>query len=249
MTVRCYSTANGARSGWFCDFVKRRRPANIAGSRYAFVLYFPAKPACPAMKYLPNTITILRILVTPIVLLFLLQGTTAGLVWAWALFILASISDYVDGKLARTLEVRSRLGQFLDPLADKVLVIGTFAVLAYIGADESSRPYPLLVPWWVVIVIVIRDVAVTGLRSWAESHGGSIRTSGAAKAKTVVQLVFLIGTLTILVIDRLPGVLGAVGRWILESDILYGLAVVVALVTAATGLAYFYNVDYSRAQT
>ncbi len=193
------------------------------------------------MKYLPNTITILRILVTPIVLLFLLQGTTAGLVWAWALFILASISDYLDGKLARTLEVRSRLGQFLDPLADRVLVIGTFAVLAY--------RYPSLVPWWVVIVIVIRDVAVTLLRSWAESHGASLRTSGVAKAKTVAQLVFLIGTLTILVLERLPGVLGEVGRWIVESGILYGLAVVVALVTAATGVGYFYNKDYSRVQT
>lgn len=190
------------------------------------------------MKYLPNSITIFRILVTPVVLILLLRPSTSALFWAWLLFIIASISDYLDGKLARTLEVKSRLGQFLDPLADKVLVIGTFAVLAY--------RHPSIVPVWVVVVIAARDVFVTGLRSWVESQGRSLRTIGIAKAKTVAQLVFLIGAMTILLAARLPGLLGVLGNWILERPILYPFAVVVAIVTAFTGLVYLIKLDISQ---
>ena len=189
------------------------------------------------MKYLPNSITIFRILVTPVVLILLLRPSTSALFWAWFLFIVASISDYLDGKLARTLEVPSRLGQFLDPLADKVLVIGTFAVLAY--------RHPAIVPVWVVVVIAARDLFVTGLRSWVESRGRSLRTIGIAKAKTVAQLVFLIGTMTILLAARLPGLPGDLGGWILGRPILYPLAIVVAVVTAWTGLVYLMKMEYS----
>ncbi|NNE45946.1 MAG: CDP-diacylglycerol--glycerol-3-phosphate 3-phosphatidyltransferase [Rhodothermales bacterium] len=185
------------------------------------------------MKYLPNTITILRILVTPAVLVFLLRPSTSALFWAWALFIIAAISDYVDGSLARRLEVPSRLGQFLDPLADKVLVIGTFIVLAY--------KYPAIVPVWVVVVIAIRAMFVTALRSWVESRGQSLRTLGIAKLKTVAQLTFLIGTLTILLAARLPGFPGDIGAWILGTTILYVLAAAVAVITAATGLIYLFT--------
>lgn len=189
------------------------------------------------MKYLPNSITIFRILVTPVVLVLLLRPSTASLFWAWLLFIVASVSDYLDGKLARTLEVPTRLGQFLDPLADKVLVIGTFAVLAY--------RYPALVPIWVVVVIALRDIFVTGLRLWVESRGRSLRTLGVAKLKTVAQLVFLIGTMTVLLAARLPGVVGKVGTWVLTRPILFVLSIIVALVTAATGIAYVVKMEYS----
>ncbi len=191
------------------------------------------------MKYLPNTITVIRILLTPFVLFMLIKGTTASLIWAWVLFILAAISDYVDGKLARTLQVPSRLGQFLDPLADKVLVIGTFVVLAY--------RYPHLVPWWVVGVIALRDVGVTWLRSAMESKGRTLKTLSVAKAKTAIQLTFLILTLTLLVAAKLPGPIGSFGTDLLHSSLLYVLAIVVALVTAATGVVYAFSHEYKPA--
>ncbi len=190
------------------------------------------------MKYLPNTITILRILVTPVVLVMLLRGTNAGLFWAWLLFIVAAISDYVDGKLARRLEVGSRLGQFLDPLADKVLVIGTFAVLAY--------RYPNIVPWWVVGVIALRDILVTALRSWSFKRGQPIKTLRVAKTKTAIQLTFLITTLTILAANAVPGLLADVARWVLDTPSLYVFGIVTALVTAYTGIVYFRRVEYSH---
>ena len=132
--------------------------------------------------------------------------------------------------LARSYQAGSRLGQFLDPLADKVLVLGTFAMLAYL--------FPHIVPWWGVAIIAIRDLFVTGLRVWTESRGRTLRTLPAAKAKTTVQLTFLILTLTVLVAVRLPDPMGMVGSFFLDGPILYGLMLLVVVITAATGLAY-----------
>jgi CDP-diacylglycerol--glycerol-3-phosphate 3-phosphatidyltransferase len=153
------------------------------------------------MRHLPNILTILRALVTPVVFWAVWQGRVDSLdTWQpdafwWSftaafLFVAAAISDYWDGRLAREYGAHSRLGAFLDPLADKVIVIGTFVVLALL--------YPDLVGWWAVILIALRDVGVTLLRSWAEANGRSIQTSSAAKIKTTFQLTYLITALVFL---------------------------------------------------
>src|SRR5690606_26877245 len=128
------------------------------------------------MKYVPNALTIARIIITPLMLVALLSNTFPGLVIALVLFIVAAISDYLDGKIARSYKVRSRLGTFLDPLADKVLVLGTFVALIFL--------VPQVVTWWAVALIAFRDLAVTLQRMWAEAHGRSLRTLPIAKAKT-----------------------------------------------------------------
>ena len=108
------------------------------------------------MKHLPNTLTVLRIAVTPLILFGLLRGTLGGYALATVVFVAAAISDYYDGQLARRYGTHSRLGQFLDPLADKILVLGTLIVLAYHRPD--------LAPWWAVALVAVRgDVpTVTG---------------------------------------------------------------------------------------
>jgi CDP-diacylglycerol--glycerol-3-phosphate 3-phosphatidyltransferase len=189
------------------------------------------------MKHVPNLLTALRILVTPLLLVLLLSETLAGQAWALGLFVVASISDYLDGKLARVYAVGSRLGQFLDPLADKVLVLSTFAGLAYLIPD--------LVPWWGVGLVALRDFVITGLRSWAEAQGRSIRTSYAAKVKTTLQLTFLITTLVVLVAARLPGIVGEAGRWVLGSWILLAAMVMVVIITLATGGLYLYHMEFN----
>jgi hypothetical protein len=98
------------------------------------------RPPASPMKHLPNALTIVRILLTPVLLWLLLIDTFWGYASGLGLFIVAAVSDYLDGMLAREYQVDSRLGQFLDPLADKILVLGTFAVLAYL--------MPRQVPWW-----------------------------------------------------------------------------------------------------
>ena len=188
------------------------------------------------MKYVPNAITISRIVVTPILLALLFWETVVGQGVALVLFILAAISDYFDGKLARTLGARSRLGQFLDPMADKVLVLGTFTALAFL--------IPQVVPWWAVALIALRDVVVTGLRLWAESKGRTMRTIPMAKTKTTLQLIFLIGILVMLTARHLPGVLAEIAIWVLQSVIPFILLMAVVALTLYTGFWYLFNKDY-----
>ena len=188
------------------------------------------------MKYVPNVLTIGRIVVTPILLALLFLDTLSGQGAALVLFILAAISDYFDGKLARSLGARSRLGQFLDPMADKVLVLGTFTALAFL--------IPQIVPWWAVALIALRDVVVTALRMWAESQGRTLRTIPMAKTKTTLQLVFLIGILVMLTARHLPGVLAEVALWVLSSVIPFILLMAVVALTLYTGVWYVLKKDY-----
>lgn len=183
------------------------------------------------VRYIPNLLTVTRILVTPLLLLLLTVPGAEGQACALALFVLASLSDYYDGVLARRFQVRSRLGQYLDPLADKILVLGTFGMLAF---EE-----PALVPWWAVVVIALRDVAVTGLRSWAEAWGKSLRTYRIAKLKTMLQLAFLFGILVLRTATYLSPPIRQWATWVLRDSALPGIALAVVVgVTVATGALY-----------
>lgn len=191
------------------------------------------------MKHIPNALTITRIIVTPVLLVLLLSGTFVGQLSALILFVLAAISDYLDGKLARVYQVKSRLGQFLDPFADKVLVLGTFAALSYL--------LPSQVPWWGVALIALRDAGVTWLRSYAEARNRSLRTLSIAKAKTAVQLTFIITLLVLLTADKLPalGVIHDLAVWLLASPIVFISMIVVVIFTLYTGVVYLFNQEYS----
>lgn len=185
-----------------------------------------------AYRYLPNLLTVARILVTPLLLLLLTVPSQVGQMSAVVLFVLASLSDYYDGVLARRFGVRSRLGQYLDPLADKILVLGTFGMLAL--------QEPALVPWWAVAVIAGRDVMVTGLRSWVEAGGQSLHTYRIAKAKTLMQLAFLFGVLVLRAATYATPPLQTWATWVLEDSLLPGVALAgVVGVTVATGALYF----------
>ena len=130
---------------------------------------------------LPNTITILRTGVVPILLLFPLMAATrlGSQVMAW-LFIVAAATDVVDGWLARRGAQVTRVGKLLDPLADKLLVATALIVLLAVGR----------IPTWaagLVVVIVGRELAVTGLRGLASAGGRVMAASGLGKVKTVFQ--------------------------------------------------------------
>ena len=184
-------------------------------------------------RHLPNVLTVTRIALTPVVLVLLGTQTLWAQAGALVLFMLASVSDYLDGRLAREMGTCSRLGRFLDPLADKVLVLGTFAMLAL------ERPET--VPWWAVGLIAARDVVITALRAWAEARGENLRTLPLAKSKTAAQLFFLVTMLVLLTARQLPGPLERSAAWMLDESLIpYALLMVVVALTVVTGALYVY---------
>lgn len=191
------------------------------------------------MRYLPNALTITRILLTPLMLVLLVTPTFWGRLGALAVFVIASASDYLDGKLARQMGARSRFGTFLDPMADKILVLGTFITLAVLE--------PQIVPWWAVLLIALRDVAVTGLRSWVESYGRSLRTLSAAKWKTSIQLLFLFLMLVLLTLEQGGGSLRSEAQWMLDETIApFAFLMAVVAFTLYTGALYVLQVRSLR---
>jgi len=128
---------------------------------------------------LPNALTVLRLAVVPVFAMLLLQDgglDDAGRYWATLVFALAIITDRYDGMIARRTGQVTEFGKLADPIADKALT-GT----ALIGLSILD-----LLPWWVTLVILVREVGVTLLRFWVIRHG-VIAASRGGKAKTVVQ--------------------------------------------------------------
>lgn len=185
------------------------------------------------MRYLPNALTIGRILLTPVVLFLLTVPTWWGQMSALILFVVASISDYADGHLARAWNVKSRLGQFLDPLADKILVLGLFGMFAFLE--------PSVVPWWAVALIALRDVGVTALRSYAEAQGRTLATFRIAKSKTAAQMAFLLALLAVRVAQYSGPVASDFAAYLISSQILYGALLAVVALTVGTGLLYAFG--------
>ena len=130
---------------------------------------------------LPNQLTISRILVVPVLVAVLAIGTQWACLLAGILFALAGFTDLVDGYLARKDNQVTSLGKFLDPLADKVLVCAVLVMLVQLGR----------VPAWITIVIICRDLMVTGLRAIAADKGIVLTVDNHGKLKTLVQLIAL----------------------------------------------------------
>lgn len=186
------------------------------------------------MKHVPNALTITRMVVTPILLLLLFADSLAAQAWALGLFVFASVSDWADGLVARRFGVGSRLGQFLDPVADKVLVLGTFIALVFILPD---------VAWWLVAIIAFRDLAVTVYRVHLKRSGRVLTTSRHAKWKTAAQLTFLISVLVFLTAHRSVEPLVGWMDTLFGSGALFWALIVVTIVTVWTGAEYFLKPD------
>lgn len=142
-----------------------------------------------ALRNLPNTISIFRILLVPVLVLLLRQPSRPNAVLAALIFFLACWSDYYDGYLARRYGLTSTLGKLLDPLADKLIVM---AALVMLTAMPEREPH---VPAWVVVLIVGRELAVTGLRTMALSEGIVLAAEELGKYKTILQMLALHGLL------------------------------------------------------
>ena len=129
----------------------------------------------------PNSITVARVFLVPLFVALSYHDSTTAAVWAFAVFFVASVSDFVDGYLARRSGTESRLGEFLDPLADKLLVGAALLVLV------DTRGFPL----WAAVVVAVREVAVQIFRTGIVQRGGTLPASSAAKLKTMLQILMV----------------------------------------------------------
>jgi CDP-diacylglycerol--glycerol-3-phosphate 3-phosphatidyltransferase len=176
---------------------------------------------------IPNQLTILRILLTPLFLYLFLKRTTFDQFSASLIFCIASLTDWYDGWYARKFGVITRFGQFMDPLADKILVssaLVAFAILGYV--------FP-----WMVWVIVIRDAVVTANRIFALQIGKPIITHVLAKWKTAAQMVTIFWIL--IYINWFNYNLGYGGTYQAQYFDHIGIAMlIVTALTVASGIIY-----------
>ena len=179
---------------------------------------------------LANKLTLLRIFLVPVFLIFfLVEGIDYGTIVATIVFIVASITDQLDGHIARSRNQITTFGKFMDPLADKLLVTAVFVCLVQIG----------MIPAWAVIIILSREFAVSGLRSIAASNGLVIAASWWGKIKTVTQmlaiLLFLL-TVNIMTIGNTNLLVNFFPGFLVASNIVFYICVVITIIS---GIDYF----------
>jgi len=188
------------------------------------------------MKFfsLPNQLTFLRILLTPVFIVLLLAPDQILRQWSLIIFMIAASTDWYDGWLARRWGYVTRWGAFFDPFADKVLT--SAALLAYAYLD--------LVTGWMVWIIVIRDAVITILRSYAEYKGKPVDTSKLAKTKTFSQYLLIYYLLILYVAQNIPFFaenFGEVIYLLLNYSLIYSLMIFITTITVWTGFVYIYD--------
>jgi len=137
------------------------------------------KPLRDEITDLPNLITLARVALVPAVLILASRDTQASAWAACIVFVVAAATDFVDGYLARRLGLVTVLGKFLDPLADKLIVLSTLIIL--VGTGRA--------PAWLTVLLMSRELAITGLRAVASQEGFVIAAGTGGKIKTVLQLI------------------------------------------------------------
>ena len=177
------------------------------------------------MMNLPNKLSLLRILLVPIIIYLLLINSLTTSISALVFFILAALTDKFDGHYARKHNLTSTLGEILDPLADKLLIIGVFIAFVEIGVLST----------WPLLIIVARELAVTGLRVVAADQGSVIPANIWGKTKTTIQMITAIVLILNPQIINFPMFLTEVLIWL------------TLIITIYSGYTYFAGaeVDYS----
>ena len=142
-------------------------------------------------RKIPNALTAFRFLIVPFFVYLLLYPTQERMLWAAVVFLLAALTDWLDGFIARLYNAESILGKLLDPLADKILVMSALVMLSAIpiGSNLSAGHY---VPAWLVVILLAREFLVTGLRSVAAVKGTVVAASCLAKYKTALTMIAII---------------------------------------------------------
>jgi len=194
---------------------------------------------------LPNSLTLSRLVAAIVLMLVMALPFPFASTVAFVLFVAASITDYWDGKLARTHYGVTTFGKLMDPLADKVLVCA--ALVSFVGIRLPYEPQYSLVPAWVVVMIIAREFAVTGLRllAAATSQKRVISAGNWGKWKTVWQMIAIIATFILLAAreDVMP-LMDLPEHFLRQYDTAFVitswiLSTLVVLITLISGWKYF----------
>ncbi len=180
---------------------------------------------------LPNQLTALRILLVPVFVVLQVQVDPYLKLLGVVVFAFASLTDFYDGYYARKYGVITRLGAFLDPLADKLLITAAFLLYVWMG----------FLGLWMVVLVIIRDVVITALRVYAEFKDRPVVTSMEAKYKTLVQniFVYLIMVLILLKESAFSGKeLSLMVKTFLDSGFINYVMLAVTVFTVYTGISY-----------
>jgi CDP-diacylglycerol--glycerol-3-phosphate 3-phosphatidyltransferase len=170
----------------------------------------------------PIALTLFRIVLVPFIIVFLISSDRVHVLIAAVIFMAASFTDWLDGRMARRWNQVTRLGTLLDPVADKVLVAAALVALVQIDMVDA----------WVAVIIIGRELAVTGLRGVALSMGAVVPASGFGKAKTVSQYVMM----TVLILEK-----GAPGDFVPFHLVSTAIVWVTLGLTVLSGADYFYR--------
>lgn len=182
---------------------------------------------------IPNQLSVLRIILSPVFLYFFLSQDVTLKKISVGIYLLATITDWYDGWHARKYGLVTKTGIFLDPLADKILTS-----CAFIGFYFMD-----IMPLWMVILIVFRDLIITLLRSYSEMNGKTLPTSYIAKVKTFVQMTYIFGILLLILWSLTSSDLTVkvdIGVFLI-SPYNYGLMYIVTFLTVYTGITYFFE--------
>ena len=175
------------------------------------------RPVSGASFTIPNIITLARILLTPLFIIFLIQGRYQK---ALAVFLLAGVSDLADGLIARTMHQKSRLGTYLDPMADKILTSASFVTLSIYQQ----------IPSWLTVIVISRDVALAlGVLIFKlADYPLAIKPSLAGKLTTTMQLA----TVLLVLVGKI---------WAVPTGLLWGFFWLTGGLTALSGIHYVYG--------
>ncbi len=180
---------------------------------------------------LPNKITLVRIFIIPIIVIIYLLRDTIGnstLLIIGFLFIIASMTDYLDGQIARKRNIVTTFGKFADPLADKLLVLGVFLLLSDFYTRSFTGTFTMWMPFWVVLIVLARELIVTSIRLIAVGEGIILHASKWGKYKTAFTMVSLTYYFFIMPIDTyLINLIGVI------------LITISVLLTIGSGIDYF----------
>lgn len=183
---------------------------------------------------LPNQLTILRIILTPVFLVLFLSEDPLLKQISLGIFIIAALTDWYDGWLARKFNYITNWGKFWDPLADKILTSSAFIGFAALK----------LIPLWMVIIILVRDFTITILRAYSDYKGNSMPASYYAKWKTFLQMTFLYYLLIMYVGKLSPQIFPQnkeIFDMLLDTKFIYFFMLFITAITFHSGFTYLYK--------